>query len=92
MIVVYQLLHMHGMLDVNTSTLYTFVTYTSTKGHNFKLCKPRARTNVRLNSFSNRGINDWNNLPANVVNAHSLPCFKNLLEKCLTDSQYDCID
>jgi len=90
MILVYQLLH--GMLDVDAATLFTFAIYTSTRGHNFKHCKPRASTNVRLNSFSNRVINDWNNLPANVVNAHSLSCFKNLLEKHWTDSQYDCID
>jgi len=90
MILVYQLLH--GMLDVDASTLFTFVTYLSTRGHNLKLCKPRARTNVRLSSFSNRVINDWNNLPANVVNAHSLSCFKNLLDKYWTDSQYHCID
>jgi len=83
MILVNQLLH--GMLDVDASTLLP-------RGHNFKLCKLRVCTNIRLNSFSNWVINDWNNLPANIVNAHSLPCFKNLLEKCLTDSQYDCID
>ena len=77
------------MLYVDTSTLFT---YTSTRGHNFKLCKPRACANVRLNSFSNWMINDWNNLPANVINAHSLSCFKNLLDKYWTDSQYDCID
>jgi len=90
MILVYQLLH--DMLDVDASTLFTFPTYTSTRGHNFKLCKPRARTNVRLNSFSNQVINDCNNLPANVVNAHSLSCFKYLLDKRWTNSQYNCID
>jgi len=70
MILAYQL-H-HGMLDVDASTLFMFATYASTSGHNLKLCKPRAHTKVRLNSFSNRVINDWNNLPANVVNAHVL--------------------
>jgi len=60
---------------------FTFVTYTSIRGHKLKLCKPRARTNVRLNSFSNRVINDWNNIPANVVNGHSISCFKNMLDK-----------
>jgi len=38
MILVYQLLH--GMLYVDASTLFTFATYTSTRGHNLKLCKP----------------------------------------------------
>ena len=61
----------------------------SSRGHNLKLCKPRACTNVRLDSFSNRVINDRNNLTANVVNAHSLSCFKNLMDKRWTDSQYE---
>jgi len=52
--------------------------------HQFKL--------QRLYSFSNWVINDWIILPAHVVNAHSLSCFKNLLDKHWTDSQYDCID
>ena len=59
---------------------FTFAIYASTKGHNFKLCKPRACTNVKLNSFSNWVINGWNNLLANVITAHSLKCFKNLLD------------
>jgi len=90
MILVYQLLH--GMLDVDATSLFIFATYASTRGYNFKFCKPRARTNVRLHSFSNWVINEWNNLPADVVNAHSLSYFKNLLDKHWTDSQYDCID
>jgi len=56
MILVYQLLH--GMLDVDASTLFTFAAYTSTRDHNLKLCKPRASTNIRLKSFSNWVIND----------------------------------
>jgi len=92
MILVYQL--PHGMLDVDASTVLFLLLppIQSTRGHNLKLCKPRARTNVRLNSLSDRVINDWNNLPPNVFNAHSLSCFKNLLDKHWTDSQYDCID
>jgi len=78
MILVYQLLH--DMLDVDAATLFTFATYTSTRGHNFKFCKTRACTNVRLSSFSNWVINDWNNLPANVVDAHSLLCLKKILD------------
>lgn len=66
--------------------------YNNFRGHNLKLYKQRARKNIRLNLFSNWVINDWNNLPANVVNTHSLSCFKNLLDKHRTDFQYDCID
>jgi len=58
------------MLGVVASTLFTFATYRSTKGCDFKLCNSRARTNVRHDSFCNQVINDWNNLLANVVDAH----------------------
>ena len=89
MILASQLLY--GMLSVDTCALFTFcqlqINY---KGHNFKLCKPRARTNLRLNSFSNWVINNWNNLLAYVVNTHSLSCFKNLLDIHFTDSHYEC--
>ena len=90
---------LHGMFDVDASTLFTPITYSSTptthsstRGHNFKLRKSRAHTNLRLNSFSNRVINDWNSLPSYVVDAPSLSSFMNLLDEHWTNYQYNCID
>ena len=57
----------------------------NTRGHSRKLIKPRASTRLRLNSFSNRVINVWNNLPEKCVESKSLNIFKNSLEKFWKD-------
>ena len=54
---------------------------TKTRGHTKKLFKPRARLNIRKNSFSHRVIEDWNSLPDNVVCAENLDDFKAGLAK-----------
>jgi len=54
---------------------------TTTRGHKQKLFKPRPRTNIRKNAFSHRVVNDWNSLPANVVEAPTLNSFKSRLNK-----------
>ena len=51
-----------------------------TRGHNYKLCVTRSRTNIRSGFFCNRVIKDWNNLPESVVNATNLNTFKNCLD------------
>ena len=38
-------------------------------GHNFKLRKSKATKLPRINAFSNRVLDKWNRLPANVVKA-----------------------
>ena len=58
-----------------------------TRGHRFKLDKPRANTKIRQNSFSNRVINVWNDLPDKVVAAPSINSFKNALEKEWKDDE-----
>ena len=57
----------------------------STRGHNRKLIKPRANTSGKLNSFSHRVVNDWNNLPNAVVMSTSLKCFKSSLSSFWSD-------
>jgi hypothetical protein len=51
------------------------------RGHDLKLFKPRANTTVRQHSFSQRIIDDWNRLPSNIIEATSVNCFKNRLDK-----------
>jgi len=41
------------------------------RGHNRKLFKPKCRTTARMTFFSSRVINDWNNLPQEVIGATS---------------------
>ena len=60
-----------------------FFSYSTTmaRGHSKKLFKPRARLNLRKNSFSHRVVKDWNSLPECVISAADLDIFKaNLAE------------
>ena len=52
----------------------------STRGHRFKIFKLRFNTNKRSVFFSQRIINEWNNLSENVVEAESVNAFKNRLD------------
>ena len=45
-----------------------------TRGHSKRVYKPPSTTFLRMKSFSQRTIIDWNNLPANAV-APSLNAF-----------------
>ena len=52
-----------------------------TRGHCYKLIKPRCETSFRLRSFSQRVITDWNSLPYDVVTAQTLNSVKNRVDK-----------
>ena len=53
----------------------------NTRGHHLKVKKKKATKNTSLNVFSNRVVNDWNNLPREVIAANSANAFKNQLDK-----------
>ena len=75
---VYKLVH---EIDKTSSHLLTRSQYTNTRGHRYKLYKPNARTNLRINVFGNRVIDKWNGLPEAVVEAPSLNSFKARLNR-----------
>ena len=52
-----------------------------TRGHLLKLKKYHAKKDIRCPRFSQRVINDWNNLPSDVVNAESVRAFKRALDE-----------
>ena len=79
MIVVYQLFH--GGLNINPETFLTKSRVRHTRGHPWKLEKPRARSLTRRNTFSARIVNDWNSLPTDVVSAGTLNQFKARLDR-----------
>ena len=54
-----------------------------TRGHKWKLDKPRAITSIRQNCFSHWVINWWNDLPREVADCKTINSFKNLIEKAL---------
>ena len=73
------------MNKIDNITLDSFFTRNDnlTKGHKWKLDKPRAITSIRQICFSHRVINWWNDLPKNVADCISINSFKNLLENAL---------
>ena len=48
--------------------------------HHFNIIPKRSRTDPRLNFFSNRVVNSWNALPAEIKDAKSPNMFKNMLD------------
>ena len=63
----FEILKQHLLID--STKLFTLSPITFTRGHNFKLSKPRSRLLVRSKFFMDRIINQWNSLPLNVINA-----------------------
>lgn len=57
---------------------------TNTRGHNYKLAKPRCNTTLRQTFFSQRIIDRWNKLPAHVAEAPSLNAFKNRIDSVMS--------
>ena len=87
MLTVYQLLR--GGMDVQAEKFVTRHEYDQTRGHAWKLYKPRATSLTRRNAFSIRIVNDWNALPASVVAAESLSRFKARLDRHWSNIMYD---
>ena len=53
------------------------------RGHERKLFKPRAVSFIRLNSYSCRVVEPWNNLPLELICASSKDSFKLRLDSFL---------
>ena len=60
----------------------------STRGHQYKITKKKATKSCRINTFSNRIIDDWNSLPSKVISATSVNNFKNKLDEHWKDEIY----
>ena len=69
----------HGLYD--KCAVGDFLTYkNSLRGHNYSLEKYHCKLDVRKYSFKLRVTNQWNNLPARVVNVKNINCFKSALD------------
>ena len=66
----------HGIDRINLELFFEKSTSTRTRGHSCKLCKQRCKSRLRQNAFSIRVVDNWNNLPENVVNAPNVNTFK----------------
>ena len=85
MIQVYKIIH---ELDRLNPDHFFQLADTTTRGHRFKLTKPRCRTNVRKDAFSHRIVNDWNSLPEQVVEAPTIDAFKIRLDSHWKEQHY----
>ncbi|CAC5390072.1 unnamed protein product [Mytilus coruscus] len=77
MIQVYKALH--GIDDINWMSLFTLAPSNYTTGHSLKLFKKQCKTTHRLNTFSIRVVDQWNNLSDLTVTAKTLNNFKSAL-------------
>ena len=78
----------HHLLDVPLNNICIIPSQRISRGHQFKLEKPRCRTTLRQKTFPHRALEDWNNLPPEVVEAPSVQSFKNRLDDHWRDQQY----
>ena len=65
------------------------MTHLSTRGNGMKIFKKHATKLPRINSFSNRIVNNWNSLTKNIVSADSVLSFKAELDKHWIDTKYE---
>ena len=71
----YKILHGLTIADLD----FQLALGSSTRGHPWKLCVPKARLNSRLFFFSVRVVNVWNAFSIDTVNANSFHSFKSKL-------------
>jgi hypothetical protein len=82
LIFLFKLLQGHTVLDP-TDFIEIFHHNYNTRGHEFKLVKPKFRLTQQKHFFVNRTVNLWNELDNNLVNARSLDAFKRGLREYL---------
>ena len=58
------------------------------RGHKYRVIKNKATKLCRINTFSNRIINDWNSLPEKVVASESTNSFKNAIDEYWKEDQF----
>ena len=78
LILTYQILNQ--IFDVKPGDYFCFAPST-TRGNNTKLVGTISNINIRHRFFTERVINHWNALPAEVVNAPTLNSFKARLDR-----------
>ncbi len=77
---------LHGFLEgVQWQDFFQMADISGLRGHPLKLRKDRSRLDLRKFTFSQRVVNKWNDLTAEVVSASSVKASKNKLKGHLTD-------
>ena len=71
----------HDMYDNQVTTGFLGMRHSSSRGHSFKIYKPGCSTDLRKYSFKQRIVDQWNMLPAKVVEADTIITFEHRLDK-----------
>ena len=69
-----------GLVNVAPDTFF-HMSNRQSRGHRFKLEKPRARLEIREHCFSHRVVDAWNCLPAHVVESVTVNQFKAAIQR-----------
>ena len=79
----------HGKSCIKAPSMFAQSQSSATRGHPLKIVVSRANTDVRQRFFSQRGVNMWNSLPAEVVTAPDLQSFKRGLAEAIPDKLFE---
>lgn len=74
-----------GFTKLDKNKLFQFKSNERTRGHSLKLAKHRSKLEIRKNFFSQRVVNQWNNLPGSIVDSDSVNSFKNKYDSLMCD-------
>ena len=83
MIVDYKILS--NIYDSRITNFLSKGKFSTTSGHNLKLCVQHANFSIRKWFFSIRIVDIWNRLPLSVVDAPNVKCFEKILDKYWAD-------
>ena len=73
---------------MNRNIFFSFKKDSRTRGHEVTLVKDQCRFDIRKYLFSQRTINEWNNLSTDCVTASSVNMFKNKVDTYLSRADY----
>ena len=90
LIYVFKILKIDSQFQNSENVLLTLDPNThETRGHPLKLYKRSVKNDAGKFSFSQRVIENWNNLSINTVSTHEINKFKNLLDEDLFNLKYE---
>ena len=79
---------LNGYENVDRNMSFSLKKDSRTRGYEVKLVKDQLRLDIRKYSFSQRTVNEWNNLSTDCITASSVDMFKNKLDTYLRRAGY----
>jgi len=79
---------LNGYYNISPTIFFTMSNVNATRGHHCKLFKFHSRLLARYHFFTNRVVNLWFSLPANVISALTVAQFKKSLDDLWATTRY----